>query len=232
MPISSDNRHALLCWDAERAALVTQEFAPGLTLELRLPGLVMQFREDGRPAPHVFEFDDRTPAEAEAWVLVELLHRRLDRDRFSKLLPYEFCDLMTGDAVPYVVEPLQTGLEELATWFTNAALVLGRLAEEHSSADTNVLNVSCWPESFHVAVLLNGNDAGARSRETLRVGWSAGDDEQSAPYFYVSPHHRGVPAEKNPAGAWTARDLAASDDPSISALAGLRAEITKRRGGT
>jgi hypothetical protein len=124
---ASDNGHTLLRWDSERAAMVTQEFLPDLTLELRLRRLAMQFREHGRPAPHIFEFDDRTPAEAEAWVLVELLHRQLDRDRFSNALPYEFPDLMTGDAVPYAAELHELALQELATWFSNSAIVLRRI---------------------------------------------------------------------------------------------------------
>jgi hypothetical protein len=48
---------------------VTQEFLPQLTVELRIPELALQFKEDGRAVPHVIKLDDRTPAEVEAWVL-------------------------------------------------------------------------------------------------------------------------------------------------------------------
>ena len=232
MPASSDNHHTLLRWDAERAALVSQEILPGLTLELRLPGLAMQFREGGRPAPHVFEFDDRTPAEAEAWVLVELLHRRLDRDRFSKALPYKFPDLMTGDAVPYVVEPIELALRQLAAWFSNAAMVLGRVADEYSPAEGGASDVSCWPQTFHLGVLLGPDEAVSRSRQMLRVGWSPGDRKQETPHFYVQPHHPGVPAQENPTSTLPATDLAASEDPATSTLQYLRAEITRHRAGT
>src|SRR3984893_5342685 len=88
--------------DSQRQALVTQEFLPQLTVELRIPELALQFKEDGRAVPHVIKLDDRTPAEVEAWVLVELLHRGIDYDRFSKSLPYKVPDLMMGDAVRYV----------------------------------------------------------------------------------------------------------------------------------
>jgi hypothetical protein len=89
-------QHTLLQWDSQRQALVTQEFLPQLTVELRIAELALRFTEDGRAVPHVIKLDDRTPAEVEAWVLVELLHRGIDYDRFSKSLPYKVPDLMTG----------------------------------------------------------------------------------------------------------------------------------------
>ena len=228
MPTSSDNWHTLLRWDSERAAMVTQEFLPNLTLELRLPGLAMQFREGGRPAPHIFEFDDRTPAEAEAWVLVELLHRQLDRDRFSKVLPYEFPDLMAGDAVPYVVEPHELALEELAGWFSNSAMVLRCIAKEHRRAKHAASDVACWPEIFHLGVLLPLDGAESPSRQMLRVGSSPGSATQPMPFFYVSVHNT-EDARKTPAAALTAAEIAASADPMKRALDWLRAEIAKHR---
>ena len=132
-----DARHTRLRWDPQRLALVTQEFLPALTVELRIPGLALQFKQDDRPVPHVMEVDDRTPAEVEAWVLVELLHRGLDRDRFSKSLPYQMPDLITGDAVGYVAAPLAAELDELAAWFTNAAEILAAIASEAPPASAD-----------------------------------------------------------------------------------------------
>jgi hypothetical protein len=42
-------QHTLLQWDSQRQALVTQEFLPQLTVELRIPELALQFKEDGAP---------------------------------------------------------------------------------------------------------------------------------------------------------------------------------------
>ena len=229
MPASSDNSHTLLRWDSERAAMVSQQFLPNLTLELRLPGLAMQFREGGRPAPHIFEFDDQTPAEAEAWVLVELLHRQLDRDRFSKTLPYEFPDLMTGDAVPYVVEAHELALEALAGWFSNSAMVLRCIAEEHLGAKHGASDLACWPEIFHLGVLLPLGGAESPSRQMLRVGSSPGGARQPAPHFYVSACNTKGAVPKTPAVSLTAAELAASADPMKLALDWLRAEVAKHR---
>ena len=179
-----EDRHTLLRWDPKRRALVTQKFLPNLALELRLTDLTLQFREYDRPSPHVLDVDDRTPAEVEAWVLVELLHRRLDRDRFSKDLPYDFANLMTGDAVPYTTEKLGDGLRELAAWFDNGASLLAGTAE-----DTLRLGrpgtVWCWPQVFHLGALVA---AASPSAQILRIGMSPGDEVNAEPYFYVTRH--------------------------------------------
>ena len=66
------------------ATFVTRPFEDNKSLELRLPSLNLQFLEGGRPVPHIFDPEDHSPAETEAWLLVELLHRGIERDRFSK----------------------------------------------------------------------------------------------------------------------------------------------------
>ena len=55
---------------------------------MRLPTLEMQFHEHGKPVPHILDPEEHSPAEVEAWMLVELLHRGVDREKFSKTLPY------------------------------------------------------------------------------------------------------------------------------------------------
>jgi hypothetical protein len=214
-----DARHTLLRWDPQRLALVTQEFLPALTVELRIPGLALQFKQDGRPVPHVMEVDDRTPAEVEAWVLVELLHRGLDRDRFSKSLPYQMPDLITGDAVGYVAAPLAAELDELATWFANAAEILAAIAREASPAPAPW----CWPEVFHLAVLLPLHPHDLSRGRMLRAGFSVGDGGSDQAYFYVMPHD--TIATPPSASVLTAASFLAERQPAEAALDRLRAAI-------
>jgi hypothetical protein len=223
-----ENRHMLLRWDEQRQALVTREFLPKFTLELRLPNLALQFKENGRPAPHVVEIDDRTPAEVEAWVLVELLHRGIDRDRFSKALPYEIPNLMTGDAIPYVIEGMETELGQLAGWFTNAAALLERIDEEyHSPAPPAGLGAWCWPELFHMVTMVTMRPGRGSPGGMLCAGWSPGNGAHCEPYFYVTP--------QSPA-AWpsvddemTATEIMSMDRPTESVLDFLRRAIDRRR---
>jgi hypothetical protein len=225
-----DARHTLLRWDPQRQALVTQEFLPRLTVELRIPALALQFREDGCAVPHVIEIDDRTPAEVEAWVLVELLHRGVDRDRFSKSLPYEMPDLMTGDAVRYVAEPLTAELDELAAWFANAASVLAAIDKEQSSA-TPPRSPALWcrPKVFDLAVLLPPRPHDASSAAMLRAGFSAGDADNEESYFYVASHDAKAATTPRPDTVLTAASLLQEGRPEEVALDRLRAAIGAMR---
>ena len=219
-----DARHTLLRWDPQRLALVTQEFLPALTAELRIPGLALQFKQDDRPVPHVMEVDERTPAEVEAWVLVELLHRGLDRDRFSKSLPYQMPDLITGDAVGYVAAPLAAELDELAAWFANAAEILAAIASEAPPAATPLDPAPwCWPQLFHLAVLLPLQPHDPSRGPMLRAGFSLGDGASDQAYFYVMPHD--AAATPPSANVLTAASVLRERQPAEAALDRLRAAI-------
>lgn len=212
-----EHAHTWLRWDSPSRALVTQEFSPKLTLELEPADLTLQFREDGKAAPHIIELDDRTPAEVEAWVLVELLHRRLDRDRFSKALPYEMPSLMTGDAIPYLRETLEAPLAELSAWLANAASVLTRIAEESFPGGS----VWCWPEVFHMVLLPPARTDASPSRPVVRAGLALGDANSGEPYFYVTPH--------DPGTTLTAGNLLSSEQPADRVLEFLHTEIAAQR---
>jgi hypothetical protein len=225
-----EHRHTLLRWDAQRLALVTPEFLPKVTMELRLPNLAMQFLDDGRPVPHVLEIDDRTPAEVEAWVLVELLHRGLDRDRFSKSLPYEIPNLMTGDAIPYTTQTLEGALGALAAWFANAAPVLAHLGGEYRRSGPGACAVSCWPEIFHMAVLLPARADQADCGQMLRAGLSVGNADQAEPCFYVAPHNpKALSKPTCPDSVLTASAFSSSERPAQSVLEFLRQAIAINR---
>ena len=77
--------------------------------------------------PHILDPEEHSPAEVEAWILVELLHRGLDREQFSKALPYTIKNLMSGDAEDYSPQACAEGLTQLATWFRAAASVVSNV---------------------------------------------------------------------------------------------------------
>jgi hypothetical protein len=61
----------------------TRTFDGDLQIGINFPDLELYFCEGGQKVPHSFWLDDRTPAFAEAWYLVELLHRDRDQSKFS-----------------------------------------------------------------------------------------------------------------------------------------------------
>ena len=72
VPAEPDQRHVWLTFDAARRAFVTQPFAGSVSLELRLPSLELQFRENDSPVPHILHVEGHSPAKVEAWVLVDV----------------------------------------------------------------------------------------------------------------------------------------------------------------
>jgi hypothetical protein len=157
-------------------ALVTRPFADGVALEIRLPDLHLQFLHNGKAVPHVFDPQERSPAEAEAWILVELLHRGIDREKFSKRLPYAIPGLLTGDAEDYAPQACRKGLIQLTDWFGKAAAVLeaGARARGLDKAD-----IICLPQTLDLTL---APLAGATS---IPLGFSPGDTDNPEPYFYT-----------------------------------------------
>lgn len=158
------------------AAIVTRQFGRDISLELRLPTLQLQFLDNGKPAPHVFDPDERSPAEAEAWILVELLHRGVDRERFSKELPYTIPGLMSGDAEDYSPLLCRQGLLQLTALFQDAAAVLTAAA---SAATADDILVAVRPATLDLTTLTKP------AAKIGAFGFSPGDAESSEPYYYA-----------------------------------------------
>jgi hypothetical protein len=152
----------------------------------------MQFQERGKLVPHILDPEERSPAEVEAWILVELLHRGLDRDRFSKSLPYAIANLMSGDAEDYSPQACAPGLAQLAAWFCAASAVLSTHGR-----------VVCAPQTLTLGV--------ASGRGTPAVGFSPGNAERDEPHFFIDTYND---RERR---VLTASELANERDPAAAA---------------
>lgn len=172
---ASDAAQPKLTWSVERNAIVTCVLDRDLQLELRPADLSMQFLEGGKPAPHVLELDDRSPAHVEAWLLVELLHRGIDRSKFSKVLPFEIGDRLSGDQEKFLVLDYPNELAAIAGWLTLAGAVFQRLAP---AAPVSV----AVPEV--VLSVPNGPHLSGSQAERL-VTFSLGDATNPEPHFSV-----------------------------------------------
>ena len=147
-------------------SMVTKTFDREIALELRLPSLELQFQERGKRVPHILDPEEHSPAEVEAWLLVELLHRGVDRDRFSKSLPYKIPNLMSGDAEDYAPHACAEGLAILTAWFCSASSVISHLGQ-----------VVCMPQTLMLTASVNGKHT---------VGFSPGDAKHDEPYFFAA----------------------------------------------
>ena len=171
-----------MAWQPAADAIVTQSFDRALSLRLDLRTLEMCFFEQGRRVPHVFDPEARSPAEAEAWLLVEFLHHGIDRTRFSKALPYDIPDLLTGDAEDYAPQSCAAELTELAAWYHNAVLSFATAAKEMGMSDPHI---ECSPQNLTMICRL-GSDSTGLKRPAVELGFSPGLAKDE-PYFYVTP---------------------------------------------
>jgi hypothetical protein len=183
------------------AAFVTRSFESNIALGIRLPTLQMQFLEGGAPTPHVFDPEEHSPAEAEAWILIELLHRGVDRSKFSKRLPYTIPGLMSGDAEDYSPQACQVGLIQLATLFQDAAAILDAAARV-DGAETGMV---CYPATLDLQT--------SSPCQGHRLGFAPGDAQHAEPYFYVCMEPS--PGSRRP--VITAAALISESDPATAA---------------
>jgi hypothetical protein len=172
---STPERRTTLEFRPHDAAIATREFNKAIALEMRLPTLELQFLQNGKLMPHVFDPDERSPAELEAWLLVELLHRGIDREIFSKKLPYTIAGLMSGDAEGYSPQLCRQGLISLTALMRHAAAVLRAAAPSKGHDESSF---ACLPQNLNL-VGASESTAGFGS-----FAFSPGDAENPEPYFY------------------------------------------------
>ena len=202
---TTPEKRVVLKFRPQDAAFVTQNFSDGIALEMRLPGLEMQFAENGRPMPHVFDPEEHSPAEAEAWLLVELLHRGIDRSKFKKKLPYDIPDLLTGDAEKYSPQSSLKGLAEIATWLRNASSVLTFANRGFLSKGGRIV---CFPRTLDLTCL------SAPRPSQFDLGFSLGDATHPEPFFFKGDGARDRFAGGKNDSVLTAAQLLAARNPA------------------
>jgi len=224
------NTHLQLRWNDETQALRTGEFDAGLSIEGRVGVLELQFCEDGKPVPHTLSFQERTPAHVEAWVLVELLHRDVDREKFSKDLPYTPKDLMLGDSEEHEVETYEGELKALQGWLRNGAAVLTAVRHDISrdaGTDYSGQAIFCCPQTFQLNLevpLPAGSGA-----ETLRAGLSAGDGLRPEPFFFVATREQALNGNFEPASILSVQRVASEKLAADDVIQFIRDQVGAHR---
>ncbi|WP_141694034.1 hypothetical protein [Methyloligella halotolerans] len=135
----------------------------------------MQFTEDGKPSDHMIDVEERSPAHVEAWILVELLHRGVDRYKFSKDLPYDTSKMMSGDAIEFCPTEYQAELLQLSHWYRNAVGALKKAATTLASEDETP-PILVEPQNLRLEIAVGDRV----------LGFSSGDLDRVGPYFFVA----------------------------------------------
>ncbi len=218
IPSDPNRQNLRLRWLSEKRSLSTQPFCDHLTLELKLPDLHLQFMEHGRPVPHVLDAEDRTPAATEAWILVELLHRGIDRKGFSKALPFEIADLMSDDSESYAPHSYEPELGDMTGQLSAGIGILDSLAKEFGATD----GVWIVPETMHAAIVVVPSKPPANGGAHVRIGYCLGDDRIGEPYFYVVAQDHGTVRSLRPDKLLTASQITKNGMTPTAVTAFLR----------
>jgi hypothetical protein len=212
---TTSEKRVVLEFRPRDVAFTTQSFNNGITLEMQLPSLELQFAENGRLMPHIFDPEDHSPAEAEAWLLVELLHRGIDRSRFQKKLPYDMPNLLSGDAEKYSPKSHMKGLSEIVKWLRNASSVLELTS---SGSASKKLRIFCFPRTFHLTYLSD-----TRSDQS-NFGFSLGDAANPEPFFFKGEISENRLVDRKSNSILTATQLLVTRNPTDAVMDFVRAK--------
>jgi hypothetical protein len=166
----ADDSHTSLSWNASAGALIGQP-AGGFRLGIRIADLtlVLYGAEGGEPSS--FALDGRTLDDAMTWLEGRLVEAGLDPSPLRKPLHFTLEPHALQEGGTFRQKGIETELAELAKWYGDAALCLGKVSSP----------VRCWPHHFDLATQVTVE------KGSIGAGMSPGDASYAQPYFYLSP---------------------------------------------
>jgi hypothetical protein len=212
-----DDRHTSLDWDDTLDGFVTHPLDNDLHLGLGLTELRLVLA--GPSVQVSFTLDGGTDAEARLRLGELMAAHDLDPARLDAKPPYEIADHKVAHGAAYDAGSLRDALSDLAAWFANAYLSLGRVREQMIARGLAPSPVRTWPHHFDMATLSLLEMGHAEHAASVNAGFSPGDEHYEEPYFYVSPHPYPAPAKLPPLplGHWHVRGFTAAILP-VSAI--------------
>ena len=179
------NQHLSLLWNGNSQDFRTRYFENQFQIGVNIRELEIYFCEGGVKVPHSFYFDDRTPAFAEAWYLVELLHRDLDQSKFSTSLPFHSPLMLMGDTQDH-----NASFYELELRALNDCLMVGikllqqmpTLLAPIASILHQPVKIVLEPETFTLEYTVFFSE---KTGQKIIVGFSIGDLLRPEPFYFI-----------------------------------------------
>ena len=179
------NQHLSLLWAPGSKDFRTRYFEKQFQIGLSIRDLEIYFCENGVKVPHSFCFDDRTPAFAEAWYLVELLHRDLDQSKFSTSLPFDSPFMLMGDTQDHNASLYNHELEALHVSLLKSVRLFQRIP--HLLAPVESLlhqpnRIALEPETFTLEYTAFFSET---TGQKITIGLSTGDHLRPEPFYFI-----------------------------------------------
>lgn len=176
-----DDSHTNLGWDTRNQALSSREvraLSHSIRVALRPADLTLLVLVDGSVGQRI-ALHGSTVAQTDANLRSALAAVGLDGRRLTLKRHFTIPAHPVARHQPFDIT-LARDFEAVATWFGNAALVLGELARRRGSGE-----VRCWPHHFDLATLATIGEG-----RTSGAGFVPGDGQYPEPYFYVNANPR------------------------------------------
>jgi hypothetical protein len=228
-----DDGHTNLGWDRALGGFTTHPLPDGTRLGLSVADLRLVLIGGAGPRA-TLSLDGHVDADVRAWLGAQLQAKNLDAAALDQPSPYPMPAHPLAGGAAY--GPPADASEELAAWYGNADLVLGRVQKRLAERGLRAPPVGCWPHHFDLDTLMIFPSKDIYDTRMMGVGFSPGDEYYDEPYFYVSlypaPDVAALPAFSM-IGHWhehefaaaiaTASRIAAANDQEAAAEAFLDA---------
>ena len=199
LDVMPQNQHLSLLCDGNSQDFRTRFFENKFQIGVSIRELEIYFCENGAKVPHSFCFDDRTPAFAEAWYLVELLHRDLDQSKFSTSLPFDSPSMLMGDTQDHNASFYDLELRALNDCLMTGLKLLQQIPASLSPIASILhqpVKVVLEPETFTLEYTAFFSE---KTGQRIIVGLSIGDHLRPEPFYFIKdinqsfrPKNRGL----------------------------------------
>ena len=190
LPRRDDDSHTSMEWLPAFNALASQPIGDReFRLAIRPRNLNLIALERGVET-ECFMLATRTADEGVEWIRRTTAQHGLDATAYTTAKHYAIPAHPVGEGRPFDAAEREE-FEQLDHWYSNAALLLERVAALHANASL----VRCWPHHFDIATVIS-----VSATHSLGVGLEPGDQHYAEPYWYVSvnpgPSGEAVDAER------------------------------------
>jgi len=222
IPPQPDDGHTSLRWGDGLDGFITHPLTDGSRLSLQITTLTLALHGGDKTARvQSFPLTGRSDAQAHQWFVEQFAARGLDVQALDAPSPYEIPEHPIARGATYDAAGSADALRELAAWYVDADVLLGRVRTQVIGRKLMASAVCCWPHHFDLATLTTLPTQNAAATGYIGAGFSPGDEYYDEPYFYVS-----VYPEPNPAtlpmlpamGHWHTHEFTAGVKPAHKIL--------------
>jgi Family of unknown function (DUF5996) len=195
VPSQPDDGHTSLRWEDGLDGFTTHPLTDGTRLSLQIPTLTLALHGgDGRMHVQSFPLTGRAETQARHWLGEQLGARGFDARALDTPAPYEIPPHAIDQGTTYETTGSADALAELAAWYANAEVLLGRVQRRMIGRKLAASTVRCWPHHFDLATLSTLPLPNAEAAGSVGAGFSPADEYYDEPYFYVSVYPEPDPA--------------------------------------